>query len=270
MKAWRNTLLRFGLVNVPVSLTPAKSDTSAISAHHYDAATRQRAFQAWTTDGENILPETTLFYDDETGNPAVRAADVIVPDFAKEITLQAFCGEGTIDPLFYDSAYCLFPAKGGAEGLGLVADILREDTSMMFAGEAVFTDRPRSVVIRWSDAAGCLILHTLTFVSRVRFADMQSAADGLVIPSDAVREQASLLTAALPDTFTPLDTDAREQAIADALTAALPDVIAPAVATTDADILTALRADMASRAEGKSKTTKTKTTKTKDRARTKA
>ena len=259
MKAWRNTLLRFGLVAVPVSLTPAKSDKSAVTAHHYDPVTKSRASQAWTVDGETILPETSMFYD--VGGVPV-AADVD-ENYTKEITLEGFVSEGTIDPLFYDAAYCLFAGKGGEDGLGLIARVLRDNAFMTFAGTAVFTDRPRSVVIRWSDAAGCLILHTLTFTSRVRFADMRTAAEGLAEPSAELLAQAGMLTDALPSTFLPLDEDAHERAIVSALAKSAPKgTEIPVPLTTAGDILASLRADMEGRARAGTKgTTKPKRTK---------
>jgi non-homologous end joining protein Ku len=222
-----------------------------VSAHRYDAE-GNRVRQAWTADGETIAADTELFYDDDDGTPVVKSSDIVVPDFDKGITLEAFVSEGTIDPLFYDDAYCLFPAKGGEDGLGLVADILRRDSLMTFAGTAVFTDRPRSVVIRWSDAAGCLVLHTLTFVSRVRFYDIAKTAEGLREPSAELRTQAGLLTDALPDTFLPLDADAREVAIADALAKSAPPAAkgkTPVPAVTASDILDTLRADVQDRAD---------------------
>jgi non-homologous end joining protein Ku len=247
MKAWRNTLLRFGLVAVPVSLTPAKSDRSAVSAHRYAAGADGalvRAKQAWTIDGETLAAETVLAYDVDGEAVEIDAPEI---DGAKGIELAAYVDAATIDPLFYDSAYCLFPGDGGAEGLGLIASILR-GTPMMLAGTARFTDRPRSVVIRWSDAAQSLILHTLTFTSRVRFAEMLNASAALVPPPPALVAQAGILTGALPDTFLPADADALEVATATALHKARPTAKrAPAPTVSAQEILDVLKADVSAK-----------------------
>lgn len=248
LKAWRNATLRFGLVAVPVSLVPAK-DADKLSRHRYDRESGTRVRQAWTADGENIAAETFLAYD--VGGTAV---EIEVPDDGsdKGIRLAAFVSEGTIDPLFYDDAYILFAGKDGADGLGVLAGVLRENVYMMFAGEARFTDRTRSVVVRWSDAAGCLVLHTLTFASRVRFESFRIAAESLATPDDALRKQGTMFADTLPDTFVPSDSDPLEAAILSALREASPAAVrgsVPAASISAGDILETLRADVQNRAD---------------------
>ena len=251
MKAWRNTVLRFGLVSVPVSVSPAKTDKPSVGAHHYDPATRERARQSWTIDGETVLPETVLLYDVDgeaveipaprVGNDG-RVLDGADEDDPKEIVLEAFLDAGDIDPLLYDSSYCLFPGKGGAE-FGAVVGMLR-GSGKVLAGTARFTDRPRSVVLRYCEAAGSVVLHTLTFTSRVRFAAMSTAAGEIKTPSEAATAQALALASALPKSWTPLDVDALESATLAALAAVKPEADIAEVATTDADILATLRGDV--------------------------
>lgn len=268
LKSWRNCVLRFGLVAVPVSLIPAK-DADKLSRHRYDRESGARVSQAWTADGETLAADTFLAYDVD-GTPV--EVDVRDDGSDKGIVLSAFVSEGTIDPLFYDSAFVLFAGKDGADGLGVLASVLRENVFMMFAGSARFTDRTRSVVIRWSESAGCLVLHTLTFSAAIRFASFMIAAETLTTPDDALRAQGAMFADTLPETFVPADSDPLEAAILDALREASPVAIRASVPVPNVsagDILDRLRADVQTRADvtaetgRKSKTTKSKTSKSK-------
>jgi len=268
LKAWRNTVLRFGAFTIPASLIPAK-DSDSLTRHRYDRATSARVRQAWTADGENIAAETFLAFDVD-GTPV----EVEVPDdgSAKEITLRAFVSEGTLDPVFYEDAYVVFGGKVGADGLAAVAQVLRDNPFMMFAGSARFTDRTRDIVLRWSEGTGCLVLHTLTFASRIRFASFRIAAETLPTPDEVAVRQAETLTDALPDSFVPADADPLEALVLEALAEKCPpakrDAI-PAPHVSAADILDTLRADIERRADGtsprrtKSKSSKSKSSKSK-------
>jgi non-homologous end joining protein Ku len=251
MKAWRNVLLRFGVVAIPVGISPAKSDKPSISAHRF--ANGERARQAWTIDGESIV-ETSLLYDVDgaaveidaprVGNDG-RVLEGSESDDPSEIVLSAWTESAAIDPLLYDASYCVMAGKGGADGMGLVAKILRDDPSRVLAGVARFTDRPRSVVLRWSEAAGSVVLHTLTYAARVRFEGMRKASESFADPSPELEAQAALFTASLPSAFTPLDSDPLEAAVINALREVCPSAQLAEVPTTAADILATLRADVA-------------------------
>ena len=245
--------MRFGLVAIPVSVAPAIARPS-LTAHRYDPATKARVKQAWVNPEGELVPETVMAYDVGEGlDPVEVELDPL--EGAREITLKAYVDSATVDPLLYDAAYALYPGKGGEDGLGLVAEILRESHGlMMLAGEARFGERPVSVVIRWAPAAESLVLHTLHYTARVRWADMRKASETLRAPSAELVAQGELLTEALPATYVPSDQDPREVAIAEALAKALPEgapVIAPA--TTAGDILATLRADVEGKAKAKAK-----------------
>jgi non-homologous end joining protein Ku len=249
LKAWRNTTVRFGLVTVPVAVAPAKTDKMSVAAHRY-SEDGQRAKQAWTVDGETILAETKMLYDVD-GEPV----EIVPPelDGDKGIDLQAFAPTAGIDPLLYDSAYCVFPAKGSGKALGAIAKLLRDNPAMVLAGTARFTDRPRSVVLRWSEAAGAIVLHTLAYTARVRFAEMRAASEALEDPDAVTLAQGETLVASLPAEYSPADTDPMEGAIIEALLRARPSAESaiPDLVTTNADILATLRADMQRAAEAK-------------------
>jgi non-homologous end joining protein Ku len=225
----------------------------SVSAHRYSEE-GERAKQAWTVDGETILADTKMLYDVDG-----EAVDIAPPTLEGEsgIELEAFAPTAGIDPLLYDSAYCVFAAKGSGKALGAIADILRANPSRVLAGSARFTDRPRSVVLRWSEAAQAIVLHTLAYTARVRFAEMRGAAEGLETPDAVTLAQGETLVASLPATFAPMDSDPMEAAIIAALHVAKPSaaVLPAEVATTNADILATLREDMerAAQAKGEAK-----------------
>lgn len=247
LRAWRNTLLRFGAFgNVPISLAPAKRDKPATERHHYDPATMTRAKQGYTIDGATVLPATTLAYDVDGEAVVLDPAPTVEAD--KGVSLSAYVAESAIDPMLYDACYVVWAGKGGDAGLAAIVAMLRAAPDMMLAGEAVFTDRPRSIVLRWSDACGALLLHTLSFTSRVDFAGMATASYDDATP--AATAQAIALVSALDDAYTPADVDALEAATATALAMACPTATGVQVTpSTPGDILESLRADIANRSE---------------------
>lgn len=257
LRAWRNTLLRFGAFgNVPIALAPAKRDKPTIERHHYDPATGTRAKQAYTVDGVSVLPETALLYDVDGEAVALDPAPKLDAD--KGVTLTAYVSEGALDPMLYDACYVVWAGKGGDAGLGAIVGMLRDSPYMMLAGEAVFTDRPRSIVLRWSEACGALLLHTLTFTSRVDFAGMATATYAEATPEATA--QAEALVSALADTFVPADVDALEDLTATALAKARPTAAVAMTPSTPADLLDALRADVAARSEATKTARKSKPT----------
>lgn len=269
MRAWRNTLMRFGLVAIPVSLAPAVAKAS-VSAHRYDADTLKRVRQAWVNDEGELVAETAMLYDRGEGlDPVAVELDPIEGE--REIALAGFIATDAVDPLLYDQAYALNPGKGGEDGLGLVAAILRESHGLMIlVGEARFTERPVSVAIRYSPTASGLVLHTLHPTARVRWAEMRKAAEAMRDPSAELLAQGELLTEALPSTFTPLDVDPREAALIEALADTMPEgrVLEAEVAPTAKAILDTLKADLEAKAKGKTKgEAKTKAGKTKAKAK---
>jgi non-homologous end joining protein Ku len=248
MRAWRNLTLQFGVAAIPLSIAPAKASAGRVEGHTYDRATRQRVKRAWlNADGDlTATDDTCTLYGDDAGE--LFAADDVALPTEPTLTLQAILPLGEVDPLLYDSAYAVWAGKGGAAGFGLIATVLRDDSSVL-AGQACFTkgDRMRSVLLRWSPALGSVCLHTLTYSEMVKATDAQAAIADLTTPDDVTLTQGRALIDALPTSWSPADADPLQAAIVAAMTAQGAQVgnpVSPDLDDVALDLTGALRADV--------------------------
>ena len=260
--AWRNISLRVGLVNVPLGLDPTTDKGDGLTAHTYDRATSARVKQAWTTDGATLSPDVFRAYDvDGQLVEAERVAD----DCARDFVADAFVAP--MDALWLDASYFVSAAKGHESEAGLFATLLR-DSGAWLAGTCRLQDRKRSAVLRYSDAAGALVLSVLTYSERIRWTKGTTAGASYGTPSDEALAQGTMLLDALSaGDFAPLDVDTVAERLRVAL--ASPDGTPPAVAddtpATDGDaLLDAMRLTLSDMIErdsgGKAKQRKPKTT----------
>lgn len=242
MRVWRNTVVRFGMLAVPVGLSPLVG--KGIEGHRYDAATRERVRQSLVRPDGTASDETITLYDVPDADPI--ACDAAI-DGETGITLEACVPIGFIDPALYDAGYVLTPSKDAPKGLATLAAVLRDSGSTL-VGTARFTatTSAKSVVLRWSSLVGGIVLHTLFALDRVRIGDALGVTASLPIPSLIEYSQGEAFVGTLPDAFSPLVTDERDAAIRAAIDAATD----PASKTGDveivgpADYLAALRASV--------------------------
>ncbi len=226
MRAWRNTVVSFGMMSFPVSLSPlvGKSPTEG---HRYDPATGERVRQTWTVDGESIVQETETRYD-------VPDSDPIPVDVALHgdtgVTLEAAVHIGDVDASLYDSSYAVNATKDAPKAVATLAAVLR-DSGTILVGRARFTESlsAKSVVLRWSPLTKGVVLETLHPLERVRVDDARSESDSLEIPSPAEVLQGSAFVESLP-------TDLPELLVADERDEAIRGEIASYVASLSEDV----------------------------------
>jgi non-homologous end joining protein Ku len=245
MKAWRNVLLRFGMVAVPVAISPAKVSGAEIESHRYGPS-GERIRQAWTEDGATILDPSEIV--SRFAAPSGEAVEIERPEIPGEngIDLTALVASSSVDPLFYDAAYALNAGKGGGRPFAALAAALEDRPGACLVGTARFTDRPRDVLIRYSPETDSLVLHTLSFGAKVRAEEMTAEAAKLPAPEAADIAAASSFLDSLPGDFNLTREDPMDVAIRDALAAALPNALtppAPGDVTAPRDLLADLRAN---------------------------
>ncbi len=220
MRAWRNTVVRFGLLSVPVSLSPLVGG-SPVEGHTYGMEDGKRVARAWTTDGTTIIPndETETRYSSPDRDPV--ALDIVVQG-TTGIDLEAAVHVGDVDASLYDSSYAVNPGKDAPRSLATLAAVLR-DSGTILVGTARFTESAsaKSVVLRWSPLTKGVVLETLHPLARVRVDEARKAASEDE-PTKAEYVQGETFVQSLPDILPTLVVqDERDAKILEAL-AALP------------------------------------------------
>lgn len=232
MRAWRNTVVRFGLLTVPVSLSPLVQKDGE-SGHTYDVATGERVSRAWTVNGKDIVPETETRFDIPDGDPV--ALDIRVQG-ETGIDIEAAVHIGDVDASLYDSSYACNPTKDAPRQLATLLAVLR-DSGRILVGRARFTESAsaKSVVLRYSPLTKGIVLETLSPLERVRIEAARKIVADLPSPSSAELVQGTTFVDSLPDALPALIVvDERDEAIRSAVAAVVAGALSPEIPEDDA------------------------------------
>jgi len=260
-RTYRKLTVSFGLVNVPVSIGAVTSDNSVhgktVCARHGSPAKR-----LWGCPDcpEGVSEETTLAYEHD--GELVRVEESLVRGLAAEkdnaVSIDRFVPADSIDPLYFESAYLIWP-DGKADGFDILARLL-EENGLAAVGTVVLTKREQVAVIRYSAAAGCLVLHLCRFHADVRWTDaleVRTDQASRPVPAaelmDAARDLIRALTSETADLPTLADSHAERlrELIASAAKGRRPTRRKKTETAAPPDILVALRASQAAAKKAK-------------------
>ncbi|MBV8517218.1 MAG: Ku protein [Acidobacteria bacterium] len=170
LRPLRNATISFGLVNIPVRFyTATKSEDVHFNLLHADCGSRVNR-RWWCPQHENFIELADMI----RGYPVAKNQYVTFTaaeleelesggDRALEIT--AFVDLAQIDPVFFEKAYYLGPAPGGAKTYRLLAEAMRKQNKVAVA-RWVSNSREHLVVLRPFEEG--LILHTMYYADEVR------------------------------------------------------------------------------------------------------
>jgi DNA end-binding protein Ku len=166
---WKGAI-SFGLVNVPVSLTPATQQLDLKFHLYHDAdGGRIREKRVCERDGKEV-PWQHIVKGYELSKTQVvtitqeelRAAD---PDRDKTIGIEEFVKLEEVDPLQVDSSYYVAPDGKSAKAYALLAAAL-EKTGQVAIARIVLSTKQHLCMLRSVD--GRLVLTTLVWADEVR------------------------------------------------------------------------------------------------------
>ena len=183
MRAWRNVLLRFGMVNVPLSLAPAARSGAEVEAHRY--AGGERVKQAWTLDGETILQPDEIRKAYETPGGLVEIEAPEIPG-DNGLEIEGLVPFSTISPAAYDTTYAAFPGKGGERSYAALSAVLEDRPGAALVGRLRVTDRPRDCAVVFDPETEALLVVVLHYAAKVRYSEIRAAAEraGAAKPED--------------------------------------------------------------------------------------
>lgn len=160
---WSGTL-SFGLIAIPIALTPAVRDADGrVSFHLLDARDgkrlRRRMYcpehdklvrNSEIVRGAEVAPGQYVTVDDDE----LRAA---APERSETLEITDFVPLDSIDPLYFDRPYWVTPQGGAKKPYRLLADVLEEER-MAGIAEFVLNAREHVVALRALDGKLCLLL----------------------------------------------------------------------------------------------------------------
>ena len=165
--------ISFGLVNVPIKLYSATSPKTVLfhQLHARDGVRIQQK-RVCPADGEEVPYEDVVkgFEIAPERYVIVRQdeLDALDPRHTKTIDIEAFVELADIDPVYYDSAYHVAPAQGGAKPYALLLSAM-EQAGKVAIGRFVLRTRQQLCALR--PANGVLMLSTMLYGDEVNAPD---------------------------------------------------------------------------------------------------
>jgi len=161
--------ISFGLVNVPIKLYSATSPkTVRFHQLHARDGVRIQQKRFCPADGEEVPYEDIVKGFEIAPDRYVvirpEELDALDPRHTKTIDIEAFVELADIDPVYYDSAYHVAPAQGGAKPYALLLSAM-EQAGKVAIGRFVLRTRQQLCALR--PANGVLMLSTMLYGDEV-------------------------------------------------------------------------------------------------------
>ncbi len=173
--------ISFGLVNVPIKLYSATSPkTVRFHQLHASDGVRIQQKRVCPADGEEVAYEDLVkgFEIAPDRYVVVRQdeLDALDPRRTKTIDLEAFVELSEIDPVYFDNAYHVAPAAGGAKPYALLLSAM-EQAGKVAIGRFVLRTRQQLCALRPAD--GVLMLSTMLYGDEVNAPGRLDELEGL-------------------------------------------------------------------------------------------
>ncbi|MGB2710216.1 MAG: Ku protein, partial [Conexibacter sp.] len=199
--------ISFGLVNVPIKLYSATSaKTVRFHQLHAKDGVRIQQKRVCPADGEEVAYEDLVkgfeIAPDRYVVVTQQELDALDPRRTKTIDIEEFVDLAEIDPVFYDNAYHVAPATGGAKAYRLLMSAM-EEAGKVAIGRFVLRTRQQLCALRPAD--GVLVLSTMLFGDEVNAPERLDELDALADVEANAREveMASQLIESLSAPFDP-------------------------------------------------------------------
>jgi DNA end-binding protein Ku len=170
LRPLRNATISFGLVNIPVRFyTATKSEDVHFHLLHESCGSRVNR-KWWCPQHETMIESGEMmkgyavaknqyvtFTEDEI--------EALATDGDRALEITEFVALDQIDPVFFEKAYYLGPAPGGAKTYRLLAQAMRKQNKVAVA-RWISGHREHLVVLRPFEDG--LVLHTMYYADEVR------------------------------------------------------------------------------------------------------
>jgi DNA end-binding protein Ku len=164
--------LSFGLVSIPISLTPAaRTERVSFNQLHTVCHTRLKQPLFCPQCNRNVeRSEVEKGYEYEKDQYILFTPEElksIEPESARAMDILEFVKADEVDPLYFDASYYVAPEEGGAHAYHLLFDAMRKSG---YAGVAKVTMHNREYIVILRARDNGLVLHTMYYANEVRSA----------------------------------------------------------------------------------------------------
>jgi DNA end-binding protein Ku len=169
-RALSSAMISFGLVTVPVELLSAtRSMAPAFHLVHGVCGSRIHQ-QVYCPVCKRVVERSELVrgFDVGKGEYVVftpEELDALEGEASRTIDIQEFVPLAAVDPIYYETAYYLAPAKDGEKGYALLTAAMEGDARVALA---TYLMRGKENLVALRAVDGALILHTLFFADEIR------------------------------------------------------------------------------------------------------
>lgn len=250
--------ISYGLVNVGVQYGPLiETSSGRLSGKFLDPETLTPAKQVYMNEATGEIVKKVTGYPHGDGFVVLSEGDAqgLKAERDGRLELHALIPPEGVDPILFEKTHVLWPQKGHETSYDVLCAVL-ETQGGYLVGTTVF-DSTRVIVLRF--AHGCLLAHVCRYEALIRWAsknEVSTAAAQRPDPDEALVDMAMQVFSTLPGEFdfssVVDDYDQRLRAAVDAAAKGKPVPRTPEVeATPVADLMEALKATVASKAEPK-------------------
>ncbi|HEX2060877.1 MAG TPA: Ku protein [Thermoanaerobaculia bacterium] len=181
LRPLRNATITFGLVNIPVRFyTATKSEDVHFNLLHQSCGSRVNR-KWWCPQHEQMIESGDMIKGyaiakNQYVTFTEEEIEALESDQDRALEITEFVDLDQIDPVFFEKAYYLGPAPGGAKTYRLLAEAMKKQNKVAVA-RWVSGAREHLVVLRPFENG--LILHTMYYADEVRdFSAIEGAEGG--------------------------------------------------------------------------------------------
>lgn len=192
----------YGLVNVGVKYAPLISGEKRLAGKYLDPATLTPVHQQYVNDkGEPV--EKVLGYPHGDGFVVPNPSEIKVLELERDSKLecQAFVEPDTINPVYLEKSYVVWPDKGQEMAYDVLCAVL-QDSGRVLVGTTVIRKSTKAIMLRFDGE--CLILHVCAYDQNMSWNDHKLVAGAKAdrpAPAQELVEIALQAFSTLPETF---------------------------------------------------------------------
>jgi DNA end-binding protein Ku len=203
-----NLTIGFGLVNVGVKYAPMVDKVKRVSGKYLDPATKGPVTQQYVNEAGKVVEKVTGYPYGE-GYVVLEPGDVDALKSQRDgrLELKAYVEPESVELLYFERTYLLWPAKGQEASYDVILELLRESGKYL-VGTVVLDKATRVVLLRYGaeneEGQGCLLAQVCTYDANVRWNEhalVTGAVGQRPAPDPNLVSLADQVFEALPDTF---------------------------------------------------------------------
>jgi DNA end-binding protein Ku len=205
---WKG-FLTFGLISIPIELTPAaRSERISFNQLHSVCHTRlKQPLFCPTCDKFVDRSEIEKGYEYEKDQYLLftkEELEEIEPESARTMEILSFVKVEEIDPVYFDASYYAKPAEGGAKAYNLLLDAMKKTG---YAGIAKVTMHSRENIVIIRARENGFTLHTMFYQNEIRQAAEASPNKSSEVTKEVKKEESQLAMQLIESLAAPFQPD---------------------------------------------------------------